>query len=154
MMRSFIFSSNSIRLFLKDWIAVIVILAGIIWFAPRFWIALEEFNPPPDYRMPYELSNDYWMFTRWSKRASSKYPVLIIGDSVIWGQYVKREDTLSQCLNNCNILGFEVYSRAPAIQNERSNLPLNRMVFLKNIVGLHLLTLGSKQIAGSFDLLL
>ena len=106
MKRSFTFSSNSVRLSWKNWLVVIAILMGILYFLPRFWRRLERFDPSnklaacsTDYRLPYNLSNDYWMFRRWSKYACSKYPVLIIGDSVIWGQYVTMEQTLSHYLN-------------------------------------------------------
>ncbi|MBM3239407.1 hypothetical protein FJZ31_24205 [Candidatus Poribacteria bacterium] len=76
-----------------------VILIGISYLLPNLWKWLEQFNPSIDYRLPYNLSNDYWMFTRWSKYACSNYPVLIIGDSVVWGQYVTMEQTLSHYLN-------------------------------------------------------
>lgn len=99
MNRSFIFSSNSIKLSWRNWIIIAVLLLGIFCFIPRLWSILEKFDTSRDYRLPYSLSNDYWMFRCWSKRASSKYPVLIIGDSVIWGQYVKRDYTLSHYLN-------------------------------------------------------
>jgi hypothetical protein len=95
---------------------VIAILIGILYFLPKFWQRLERFDPstnelaarstddeltahPTDYRLPYSLSSDYWIFKRWSKYACSKYPVLVIGDSVIWGQYVTMEQTLSHYLN-------------------------------------------------------
>ena len=99
MKHSFIFSSNSVRLLWKDWVAVMAILLGIFYLLPKCWPALEKFGSLPDYRLPHELSNNYWLFTRWSRYASSRYPVLIIGDSVIWGHYVKREHTLSHYLN-------------------------------------------------------
>jgi len=96
---SFIFSSNTIRLSWKHWVGAIAILIGIFYLLPNLWQRLETFNPSADYRLPYHLSNDYWMFTRWSKYACSNYPVLIIGDSVVWGQYVAAEQTLSHYLN-------------------------------------------------------
>ncbi len=99
MKRSFTFSSNSIRLSWKNWIAVIAVLVGVIYLLPKLWQGMEEFNPSSDYRLPYSLSNDYWMFTRWSKYACSEYPGILIGDSVIWGQYVTMEQTLSHYLN-------------------------------------------------------
>jgi len=107
MRRSFIFSSNSIRLSWKSWIVVIAILTGIVYLLPKLWRGLEKFDPSTDelaarstdYRLPYSLSNDYWMFTRWSRYACSEYPILIIGDSVVWGQYVTMEQTLSHYLN-------------------------------------------------------
>ena len=99
MKNSFIFSSNSIRLSWKNWLAVMSILTLTLYLLPNLWYSLEEFSPSPDYRLPYILSDDYWMFKRWSKYASSRYPAIIIGDSVIWGQYVTMEQTLSHHLN-------------------------------------------------------
>ncbi|HEV3256494.1 MAG TPA: hypothetical protein VG013_06430, partial [Gemmataceae bacterium] len=53
----------------------------------------------PDYRVPYDLSNDYWLYDRYARLAASEYDTLLIGDSVIWGQYVTRQQTLSHYLN-------------------------------------------------------
>ena len=75
------------------------LLLGIFCFIPRLWSILEKFDTSRDYRLPYSLSNNYWMFNQWCKKASMQYPVFIIGDSVIWGQYVKRDQTLSHYLN-------------------------------------------------------
>lgn len=101
MNRSFIFSSNSIRLSWKNWVVVIIILAGVIYLLPKFWGSSEKLvlSTKTDYRLPYNLSNDYYVFTRWSKYACSNYPILVIGDSVVWGQYVTMEETLSHYLN-------------------------------------------------------
>ena len=54
---------------------------------------------PADYRVPYRLSNDFWSYSRWCESAAAKYPVLVVGDSVIWGHYVDSRDTLPQCLS-------------------------------------------------------
>jgi hypothetical protein len=89
-----------VRLSWKEWIVAAAILGGMLLAIPRFWAVLEEFDPPPDYRLPYQLSEDYWLFTRWGRYACSNFPALIIGDSVIWGQYVSGEQTLSHYLND------------------------------------------------------
>lgn len=96
---SFTFSSNSIRLSLTSWIFVFVILMIAISLLPTIWNGLESFNPSDDYRMPYELSYDYWLFSRWCKYACSNYSVVMIGDSVVWGQYVRLKETLPHYLN-------------------------------------------------------
>ena len=98
-MRSFIFSSNTIRLSWKNWVTIICIFILIFSFVSPFWSVIEKFNPSPSYRLPYLLSSDYWMFRQWSKSASSNYPALIVGDSVVWGQYVRKDRTLSHFLN-------------------------------------------------------
>ncbi|MFC1713443.1 hypothetical protein ACFL6S_07245 [Candidatus Poribacteria bacterium] len=78
---------------------VVAILIVVIYILPIVWGGIERFDPSTGYRLPYILSNDYWMFTRWSKYATSEYPALIIGDSVVWGQYVSMEQTLPHYLN-------------------------------------------------------
>ena len=77
---------------------------------PRCWSAVETFNPSSSYRLPYNLSSDYWMFRQWSKSACTHYPALIIGDSVVWGQYVKMDRTLSYYLNET--AGEEIVANA------------------------------------------
>jgi len=96
---SFIFSSNSIRLSWKSWLVLIAVLAVILYLLPALWPLLEDFDPSIGYRMPYTLSDDYWMFRRWSEYACSKYPIVVVGDSVVWGQYVGMDGTLSHYLN-------------------------------------------------------
>ncbi|MFC1509427.1 hypothetical protein ACFL60_07070 [Candidatus Omnitrophota bacterium] len=98
-MHSSIFSSNTIRLSWKDWAAVICIVLLLFFMAPRWWSAVEPFNPAPSYRLPYNLSSDYWMFRQWCRYACSQHPLLILGDSVVWGQYVGMDQTLSYYLN-------------------------------------------------------
>ena len=98
-MRSFIFSSNAVKLSWRHWFVVLCLSAGVFYLLPRVWPAVESFEPSEDYRMPYQMSDDYWVFTQWSKYCSGRYEFLVIGDSVIWGQYVRRQDTLSHYLN-------------------------------------------------------
>lgn len=96
---SFTFSSNSIRLSYVSWICIFIVLLITISLLPIIWRGLEDFNPSDDYRLPYELSYDYWMFSRWCKYACSNYPIVMIGDSVVWGQYVGLKETLPYYLN-------------------------------------------------------
>ncbi|MDD2707861.1 MAG: hypothetical protein PHV34_07600 [Verrucomicrobiae bacterium] len=93
------FASNVERLTLKQWLWVVFFMAVIGWGVPFLWPTCERFCPPSDYRLSYELSNDYWMFKQWCDEAVKRYPCVLIGDSVIWGQYVKKEETLSHALN-------------------------------------------------------
>jgi len=93
------FSSNSVRLSPREWIIVTVIVSTLFCFGPMLWERAEKFEPGPEYRLPYELSNDYWLHARYCRWACSQYETLIIGDSVIWGHYVHRHNTLSHYLN-------------------------------------------------------
>ncbi len=90
---------NELRLSVREWIVGGIVVVAALGLLPILWERTEEFRPGEDYRIPYELSNDYWLFDRYSRRAGSEGKVLVIGDSVIWGHYVKKEDTLSGQLN-------------------------------------------------------
>ena len=70
---------------------------------PILWTKFEKFSPGEDYRLPYQLSNDYWLFERYNKFACSKYDTILIGDSVIWGHFVPKNQTLSHYLNELTI---------------------------------------------------
>ena len=58
------FSSNYVRLPGREWVIVGIIFAAIFCLAPALWERFEKFEPGPDYRLPYELSSDYWLYNR------------------------------------------------------------------------------------------
>ena len=94
-----VFSSNSVRISGCEWIFVGIVAMTLFCFMPALWELVERFEPAPDFRFPYELSNDYWLYSRYCRWATSKYETLVIGDSVIWGHFVSKYDTLSDYLN-------------------------------------------------------
>jgi hypothetical protein len=76
--------------------AIITIIFVIA--APAIWKRVERFDITTDYRMPYSLSEDYSLYERRLERmAPNQIPIL--GDSVIWGEYVWNNGTLSHFLN-------------------------------------------------------
>lgn len=79
---------------------LIAVCAGAFLAAPSFWYRLEPFSPDQDYRVPYELSDDYGLYRRIIDRAVETEAILMIGDSVIWGEYTKPSDTLAQCVQS------------------------------------------------------
>jgi hypothetical protein len=91
--------SNAVRLTGREWVAVIVFAVLLAAFASSLWKKVEPFTPDADYRIPSELGNDYWLYQRHAALAAEKYDTLLIGDSVIWGDYVTRHETLSHYLN-------------------------------------------------------
>ena len=93
------FSSNCLRLSPPEWFAVGVIVATIACLTPVLWQRVEKFEPGPDYRLPYDLSNDYWLYRQYAERAAAEYDTFIIGDSVVWGHYVSKDNTLAAHLN-------------------------------------------------------
>jgi hypothetical protein len=72
---------------------------AFVLLAPPLWNQCEEFTLEPDDRIPHELSQDYWLFERYAALAAQECDTLVIGDSVVWGEYVTRAETLSHYLN-------------------------------------------------------
>ena len=93
------FGSNCVRLSGYEWVAVGIIISALFYFGPMLWERCERFEPELDYRLPYQLSNDYWLYKRYCQWACSRHETLVIGDSVIWGHYVSEHNTLSHYLN-------------------------------------------------------
>jgi len=93
------FSSNNIRLSGREWIIVAVICSSLFCLGPGLWGRIEKFKPGSDYRLPYKLGNDYWLYSRYCRWACSNYETLVVGDSVVWGHYVSADNTLSHYLN-------------------------------------------------------
>lgn len=94
------FSSNCVRLSVYEWMCVGILASAVFCCGPWVWQRIEKMEPEADSRMPYELGNDYWLYARYCRWASSKYEALVIGDSVIWGHYVPQHRTLSHYLND------------------------------------------------------
>lgn len=93
------FASHEIRLCMHQWLIVLVLMVLLTWNMPRLWTHIEEFTPQVDYRLPYPLSHDYWLFARYSDLAAQNHEVLVLGDSVVWGHYVAPTGSLSHYLN-------------------------------------------------------
>ena len=67
--------------------------------APRLWKRIERFDTGPDYRLPYAMSKDYWLYERRMDQVAVPGKVILLGDSVVWGEYVLQDGTLSHFLN-------------------------------------------------------
>lgn len=93
------FGSNDLRLSGRQWIAVGIITLVLLYLIPALWKRVENLDVEPDYRIPYSLGNDYWTYDRYCRQACSQNKTLVIGDSVMWGHYVAKEQTLSHYLN-------------------------------------------------------
>ena len=93
------FGSNAVRLSAAMWLVAGALFAAFTLFTPTLWEKAEPFSPGPDYRIPYALSSDYWHYRRYASEAAAADKTLVIGDSVIWGQYVAADQTLSHYLS-------------------------------------------------------
>jgi len=89
---------NAMRLPGRQWLLVaafaFVVLSGVPWL----WKRTALFDTGPDYRIPYPLSKDYWLYERRLEKLDPKQ-LVVIGDSVIWGEYVRSDGTLPHFLN-------------------------------------------------------
>jgi hypothetical protein len=92
-------NSNPIQLAWREWALAALLCLAALYLLPFAWPAAGTRLSRPDYRLPGELSSDYWMFERWSEYAHAGYRAVVLGDSVVWGQYVRSDDTLAHHLN-------------------------------------------------------
>ena len=107
---------NAMRLSVRQWLATLVIFFSCAIGLPRLWKQIERFDTGPDYRIPYALSKDYWLYQWRLQRIADPARVPVLGDSVIWGQYVRPDGTLTHFLNqetgrdnrfvNCGVNGL------------------------------------------------
>jgi hypothetical protein len=94
------YSSNDVRLVWWHWLIVVAIVAIALPAVPWAWKAREPLPDGADRRVPYDLSNDYWLFARYCRQAlTDEARTLVLGDSVVWGHYVRDDQTLSHDLS-------------------------------------------------------
>jgi hypothetical protein len=89
---------NAVRLTTRQWTMVAVVVLIVILTLPSLWKLVEQFETGADYRIPYSLSKDYWLYNRRLDQVPASN-IVLLGDSVIWGEYVSRDGTLSHFLN-------------------------------------------------------
>ena len=74
------FGSNCVRLTGHEWLIVAVVTSALFYFVPKLWKHIEKFEPGSDYRLPYNLSDDYWLFSRYCRWARTAEKILVVGD--------------------------------------------------------------------------
>src|ERR1041384_68369 len=80
---------HDMRLRSRHWLAVAAIVAVVVLVTPWLWKKIERSDTGPDYRIRYTLSKDYWLYQRRAQQLSPTN-IVVLGDSVIWGEYVLR----------------------------------------------------------------
>ena len=92
---------NALYLSFREMVIVIpLVLAAAIWLLPYLWEKSEKFDfQEPDFRISYDLRDDYWSYRQWVDDAAENYDVMFVGDSVVWGMYTDNAHTLSHCYN-------------------------------------------------------
>jgi hypothetical protein len=93
------FGVNEVRLNAWQWLVTFIILGLVTLLTPRIWKHIERFETGPDYRIPYDLSKDYWLYQRRLDQVANPRAIFVLGDSVVWGEYVLPNGTLSHFLN-------------------------------------------------------
>ncbi len=99
--------SNAVRLTSREWLFV-ALCSSLLFFLPALWQRLEPLDLEPDYRIPHDLGNDYWLYERFARLAADRFDSFLLGDSVVWGEYVLGPETLSHYLNE--LAGCERYA--------------------------------------------
>lgn len=95
-----IFGVNEMRLTPRQWLITLAIVVAVFVFVPQVWKKAEAFPTGPDYRLPYALSNDYWLYERRLQQVESQSFIPVVGDSVVWGEYVRADGSLSHFLSS------------------------------------------------------
>ncbi len=90
---------NEVRLGARSWALVAALVLAVVAPTPPVWRRVERFDPGQDYRIPYALSKDYWLYERRLDQVTDPRTVLVLGDSVVWGEYVLPDGTLSHFLS-------------------------------------------------------
>lgn len=93
--------SAAVHLSARQWLCALGLSLGLAWLLPLAWKAFEAFEPVPHYRVPYALSNDYWLYDRWLDQLPPD-AIPVVGDSVVWGEYTAHDGTLSRFLGDAN----------------------------------------------------
>ncbi|HOW86365.1 MAG TPA: hypothetical protein P5119_10905 [Candidatus Aminicenantes bacterium] len=94
-------NSNNVILTWKEWILTAVLFLAVSFTLYFGWSRWEKIPVERDYRSSCweERMSDYWAYAQWCRVARAGYPVLLIGDSVVWGQEVPNNETISHAIN-------------------------------------------------------
>lgn len=105
-------NSNAFLLSGKEWLVTIGIFLVLTIGVYTQWPKWERLTAGPDYRSTcWEARmSDYYAFSQWISHARDHYKILLIGDSVIWGQEVDNDQTISHFINGQ--LGGEMVANA------------------------------------------
>jgi len=93
------FGVNEMRLKARQWLAAAVFVLAFMIGVPRLWKRIERFDTGSDYRIPYTLSSDYWLYQWRLDKIANPASIPVVGDSVVWGEYVRPDGTLTHFLN-------------------------------------------------------
>jgi len=94
------FAANDVRLSPREWIVALCVAAVILTAIPIVWRRIEPLVVETNHRMPFSLGHDYWTYERYCGQAiADRDTTLVVGDSVVWGHFVSKDQTLTAHLN-------------------------------------------------------
>lgn len=138
------FGVNEMRLTAGQWLVAFAIVLIVLLFTPRVWKKAERFDTNPDYRIPYSLSKDYWLYQRRLEQLNDPSKVLVLGDSVVWGEYVRPDGTLSHFLSaypgqqgnfiNCGVNGLFPLAMEGLIQHYAQSIHNRKVIVHCNLL--------------------
>jgi hypothetical protein len=138
------FAMNEVRLNARQWLIAAAIVLAFILLTPRAWKKIERFDTGPDYRIPYALSKDYWLWQRRVEGLNDPAKVVVLGDSVVWGEYVRPDGTLSHFLNaetgqadrfvNCGVNGLFPLALEGLVENYGGALRNRKVIVHCNLL--------------------
>ena len=65
------FGSNEVRLTPCQWLVTLAIVSAVLYLLPIEYERVEPLESGADYRIPYSLGNDYWMYGRYCRAVCS-----------------------------------------------------------------------------------
>jgi hypothetical protein len=80
------------------YILITIIIAAVMALTYILPLTI-DYDFTENYRIPHSMNEDYYLYKKYSKHVSSTDLIQVIGDSVIWGHYVDKDNTLTAHLN-------------------------------------------------------
>lgn len=93
---------SPLRLNAREWCATILIALFIAGSASSIWKRVEPLDTSADFRVPFTWSDDYWTYQRHVEHSLRMEKILVLGDSVVWGEYVTPDNSLHAALNSAS----------------------------------------------------
>lgn len=89
----------ALKLSLREWLVVGLLALALLAVIPSIPFRPRVPVVDRDYRIPYALSTRYAIYHRFTTLAAAQFPSILVGDSVVWGQTARNNQTLSHHLN-------------------------------------------------------
>lgn len=86
----------------KKKLYIIILASAFLLFftaAPLIITLIDDKDFAGNYRIPYPMGENYYLFRHYTSTLSGTDKILFFGDSVIWGHYADTENTLTAQLN-------------------------------------------------------